>query len=1111
MVSVGDRVRIVPYDGPAEVYKVRQDNGRIVLSVVFQSTRQAATFVFTPEQFAEKVQLLPSFREDFSASALRKHEPFILFADALRMELAYTFDPHYAVSVSQVDLLPHQVDAVYRHILPLPRIRFLLADDPGLGKTIMAGLVIKELKARMAVHRILLVVPAHLQDQWQREMNEWFREDFVPMRRDLLATLSSADFFARNPQIILSIDFARMPDVRDVLSRQSWDLVIFDEAHKLSATRYGKKVRKTQRYQLGELLAGRTTHLLFLTATPHKGDDYAYFFLLNLLEPRLFADPEQLKKAARSDGLPFVLRRTKEKVTDLEGRRLFRSREVKTLSVALTNAEKRLYDAVTAYVRRWYATVSGKTDRKSRNVALALTVLQRRLSSSLFAVRESLRRRKSKLQNLLHEWERRRQEEELPELDQETLDELGEMTSSEWESFQERLEGITAAQNPQQLRDELRELDNLINLALQAEKAGEEAKVQELRRVIEERLRHHPDEKLLIFTEFKDTLTALERRIRDWGFPCAVIHGQMNLQTRIDEERRFRDETQVMVATDAAGEGINLQFCRLMINYDLPWNPNRLEQRMGRIHRYGQTRDCYIYNVIYTDTREGDVLSRILDKLERMRERLGDTIYDVIGTLLEGVRLEELLMQAILERDEPRELERLLTSDDVEQRVAEYTRTLQENALAGHSIDLSAVKQSSADSLLQRLVPWDVERFTRLAVQTVGGQFSEDRRPEVYRLSVPREFLKQHGLQNDAFARGLRVAFDRKVARQMGAEFIAPGHPLFNALIAHFLQHERPFQAILLDEEGRSGSLWLYRIQLQDGHGQPALERLIALFYDNATGQVHQVDPRMLWELTSMPDDQPLPTDALNQLETAHDTVQQSALDCLDQLYQEGAARRARECSIKERWLESSYNQLLRESEGKLFDYHRRQDAGEDMSVSIRQEEETYKQLIEEKSKRLEELTKERELVTLKPQLEAVALILPKERFEQHTLPEEETKRRIEQAGMQVAMDYERSQNRVPEDVSQEFRGYDILSHSPTETRYIEVKAFATTGALELTPHEWQMAERLQENYWLYVVENALTEPHLATIQNPATHLNAQHVMGVVKVVIENWREGGQP
>jgi len=1109
MVSVGDQVRIVPYDGPAEVYKVRQENGRIVLSVVFQFTHKAQTFVFTPEQFAEKVQLLPSFREDFSANALRKREPFILFADALRMQLAYTFDPHYAVSVSQVDLLPHQVDAVYRHILPMPRIRFLLADDPGLGKTIMAGLVIKELKARTAVHRILLVVPAHLQDQWQREMNEWFREDFVPMRRDLLATLSSADFFARNPQIILSIDFARRQDVREVLSRQSWDLVIFDEAHKLSATRYGKKVQKTQRYQLGELLAARTTHLLFLTATPHKGDDYAYFFLLNLLEPRLFADPEQLKKAARADGLPFVLRRTKEQVTDLEGRRLFRKREVMTLRVTLTEAERQLYEAVTAYVRRWYATVSGKTDRKSRNVALALTVLQRRLSSSLFAVRESLRRRRSKLQNLLHEWERRRQEEELPELDQETLDELGEMTSSEWESFQERLEGITAAQNPQQLRDELRELDNLINLALQAEKAGEEAKVQELRRVIEERLRHHPDEKLLIFTEFKDTLTALERRIRDWGFPCAVIHGQMNLQTRIDEERRFRDETQVMVATDAAGEGINLQFCRLMINYDLPWNPNRLEQRMGRIHRYGQTRDCYIYNVIYTDTREGDVLSRILDKLERMRERLGDTIYDVIGTLLEGVRLEELLMQAILERDEPRELERLLTSDDVEQRVAEYTRTLQENALAGHSIDLSAVKQSSADSLLQRLVPWDVERFTRLAVQTVGGQFSEDRRPEVYRLSVPREFLKQHGLQNDAFARGLRVAFDRKVARRERVEFFAPGHPLFDALIAHFLHQERPFQAILLDEKGRSGSLWLYRIRLQDGHGQPALERLVALFYDHATGQVHQVDPRMLWELTSIPDDHSLPTDALDQLEPARQLVHQSALDLLDRFYHEGTERRARECSIKQRWLESSYNQLLMESQYKLFDYHSRQDAGEEMSVSIRQEQETYRMLIEEQRKRLDELTKERELVTLEPHLEAVALILPKERLELRTLPEEETKRRIEEAGMQVAMDYERSQNRVPEDVSHEFRGYDIFSHSPAETRYIEVKAFATTGALELTPHEWQMAERLQENYWLYVVENALTEPHLATIQNPATQLNAQHVMGVVKVVIENWREGG--
>ncbi len=1108
MLKPGDRVTIAAYHEPAEVLHCRMENGRVVLRVLFTQSNQVTHFVFTSEEFTASVQQLPSLWEEFLAGASPTHEHFVLFADALRMQLAYTFDPHYAVSVTQVDLLPHQVDAVYRHILPQSRIRFLLADDPGLGKTITAGLVLKELKARHAARRILLVVPAHLREQWKREMNDWFQEDFVPFQRDFLQGLFSPDFFERNQQIIISLDFARRQEVRQILARTQWDLVIVDEAHKLSATRYGKKVYKTQRYQLGELLAPRTTHLLFLTATPHKGDDHAYFLLLNLLEPRLFANPNQLKAAARSDGLPFVLRRSKEQVTDLEGRPLFRRREVATLSVALTESEKRLYDAVTAYVRRWYTTVSSRTDRKSRNVALALTVLQRRLSSSLFAVRESLRRRKSKLQKLLAEWERQRQEEAVSEWDDDDLQDLAEMASNEWESFHERLEGVTAAQSPEELRAEIEKLDELIRLALEAEKAGEEAKLQELHTVIEERLRHHPDEKLLIFTEFKDTLTILKRRIQQWGFPCAIIHGQMNFQARIDEERRFRDEVPVMIATDAAGEGINLQFCRLMVNYDLPWNPNRLEQRMGRIHRYGQQRDCFIFNVIYTDTREGHVLSRLLEKLERMRQRLGDTVYDVIGTLLEDVRLEELIMNALLNDVEPA-LDRLL-DEDVEQRVKEFHKTLEDNALAGHTIDLSTVQRGQTSSLLHRLVPWDVERFTRLAVRTVGGHCIEDRRPGVYRLSVPREFLKTQKVETASYASGLRVAFDRKTARSMGAEYLAPGHTLFDALVAHFLDRERPVRAILLDEKGREGTIWLYRVRLQDGRGVPVLERVVALLHDRATDDVHQVDPRMLWELSSPPPTFHLPPDALELLEKGHELAYKTVLNCLEQFQQEAKARRMRESSIRSRWLTASYNELIRQSQEKLFDYHRRHDEGEDMSVSIRQEEEYYKRLLAEREERLEELENEQKIFTLEPQVEAVALVLSAASI-QPTQPGSDAtaKQRVEVAGMHVVMDYERSHGREPNDVSQQFLGYDILSSGAGETRYIEVKAFATTGALELTPHEWQMAQRLQDAYWLYVVENALTQPRLHTIQNPAVRLKAQPVVDIVKLVIENWRGGG--
>jgi superfamily II DNA or RNA helicase len=1118
-IQVGDRIRIEPFDEEGEVYKFEDYGSGVAIGVIFRPSNRAETLILSHEELARRVKRVPALWQDFAAGALPR-DAFLLFVDALRLRLAHTFDPYYAVSVTQVDLLPHQVDAVYQHILPMPCVRFLLADDPGLGKTIMAGLVLKELKARGMVRRVLLVVPAHLQDQWQREMNDWFREDFVPLRRDVLNSIYTADFFERNPQVLISMDLARREQVRDLLARQSWDLVVVDEAHKFSATRYGRKIEKTKRYQLAEALAKRTKHMLFLTATPHKGDDDAYFLLLSLLEPRLFANPTQLKRAAQAGGLPFVLRRSKEQVTDLQGRPLFRRREVKTVSIELTDAEKQLYDAVTAYVRRWYQAVSDRTDRRSRNVALALTVLQRRLSSSLFAVRESLHRRKSKLQHLKREWERRLQEEELPEWDADAQQDLIEMTASEWESFQERLEGITAAQSPEELQEEIDELEELIQLALAAEKAGEEAKAQQLRQLVKSHLRHHPDEKLLIFTEFKDTLSALHRRFQEWGFPCALIHGEMNLQTRIEQEQYFRDEVQVMVATDAAGEGLNLQFCRLMLNYDLPWNPNRLEQRMGRIHRYGQKQDCCVFNMLYPETREGHVLQRLMEKLERMRERLGDTVYDVLGVLLEGVRLEELIMQAVLNAQQPH-LERVL-DEDLEARVETFRRTLEENALATHHIDLSAVQTDAAASRMRRLVPWDVERFTRLAVRTVGGQFTEDpRSPKVFRISLPREFLKQYRLSTDAFAKGARVAFERQVARAAHAEFFAPGHPVLDALIDHFRTRHRPARAVLMDEQGRYGALWLYRARLTDGLGNPVLERLVALFHDFASNETREVDPRMLWELEPCPHDAPLPHNLPDPLQRASAHAQQTALQHLNTLESEANARREREYTIKKRWLEESYKQLMQESQDKLFEYHRRRAAGEDMDAAIRQEEQNFKELVQEHRQRMATLEQERYIQSLEPELEAVALIVPQSLVqatgvspdaapESALTPDEAAKRQVEAAGMHAAMDYERRHARQPEDVSNQFLGYDILSRGIDETRYIEVKAFATTGAVTLTPHEWQMAERLQDAYWLYIVENALAEPTLHTIRNPASRLQAQPITGVIKVVIEDWKEAVQ-
>lgn len=1123
-------VRISPFQEEAEVYFCEQRDNTITIGVIFRDSKRAERFILSPEEFAERVSVLPQLSESFAERALRVREPFLLYVDAVRMRLAHTFDPHYAVSVTQVDLLPHQVDAVYQHMLPLPRVRFLLADDPGLGKTIMAGLLLKELKSRGTVRYILLVVPAHLQDQWRRELRDWFREEFATVDRNLVHSLTSDDFFQRNPQLITSLDFAKQEPYRDQLARRRWDLVIFDEAHKLSVRRYGTKEDPTRRYLLARAIAPATTHLLFLTATPHSGDDYDYFRRIDLLEPRLFASEEAMKKTASSGGLPIVLRRTKEQVTDLRGQKLFLPRHVESISTSFSDAERLLYQAVTDYVRSWYSRVVDSRDKRSRNIALALTTLQRRVASSVTAIRESLIRRRSRLRTALERWERAWLDQDADSWDEESLEEEWDATESDRERIEQEREGLTAARTPDELRSEIHEVERLIRLAERAGSDGSEAKVEEVRKVVDRNLKGAPDEKLLVFTEFKDTLGGLVQRFRQWGYDVAVIHGGLSLEERIEQERRFRDEVQVMVATDAAGEGLNLQFCRLMINYDLPWNPNRLEQRMGRIHRYGQTREVFIYNLLYPETVEGKVLGTLMDKLDRMRARLGDTVFDVVGELLQGVRLEERIMQALLQGD-TQEIEAFI-SQYSEEALENYRRTLEENALAGHHIDLAAVLKDDAVSREMRLVPWDVERFTRLAASILGGTVEADKRQDsLYRIAIPREFARKHHLP-ESHVRGLRVAFKRDLARKARpqAEFLAPGHKLMEALIDHFTAvPERPVKALLVDRKGWDGSLWMYRGRVVDGDGHPALERLLTLFWDRRTGHISAVDPRAVWEMESPEPDAQVPEGYLKSLAPAEEMVSREASSQMDAIFREAQERRSRERQIKLDYLTHSYEALIRESNAKLIDYMAREEKGEDVRLAKSEEERNLRRLLEDQRASLERLEREASLTRLEPELMAVALVVPPGVLKpaQPEEPPEDLKRQIEVAGMKVVMEYERSQGRDPVNVSSRRLGYDIISRGREETRRIEVKSFHTTGPLQLTLHnEWEMAMRyhdalvqaqeqgyeLEDKLYIYVVENALTDPKITIIEDPAGRLaSSEDWKRDVRIVISSWKWAGRP
>ncbi|MGB9658897.1 MAG: DEAD/DEAH box helicase, partial [Nitrososphaerales archaeon] len=522
---------------------------------------------------------------DFSSDP----EELFLVVEAIRFRNASIFDPLLAVNASRVDALPFQIEAVYGYVLKQPRIRFLIADDPGAGKTIMAGLILKELKLRKLAKKILIVVPGHLKDQWRRELKEKFDESFDVVDRNTFNSTYGENPWEKYNQVIISMDFAKQDGILQTLNSVRWDLVIVDEAHKFAAYRYGNKLEKTDRYRLGETLSKTSNHLLFLTATPHKGDPENFRLFLDLLMPGFFATSQMVEESLKNKDNPLFIRRLKEDLRDFEGRPIFTRRFPKTIKFSLSDAEMVLYNELSSYIIEQYKKAI-EFDKK-RNIAFALTILQRRMASSVYALLKSLERRKEKLKKILRE-------EEIQEKmkfsygylkDFEEIEDLEEV--EKWER-EEEWESITLAKNLEDLKKEIEIIEELIKKAREILESEGETKLRELKKAIKEGFQKikeiQGNAKILIFTEFKDTLDYLVDKIHSWGYKVNFIHGGMSIDERVKAEKIFRDETEIMVATEAAGEGINLQFCHIMINYDIPWNPTRLEQRMGRIHRYGQ-------------------------------------------------------------------------------------------------------------------------------------------------------------------------------------------------------------------------------------------------------------------------------------------------------------------------------------------------------------------------------------------------------------------------------------------------------------------------------------------------------------------------------------------
>jgi superfamily II DNA or RNA helicase len=1080
-------------------------------------------------------------------------EQMRLLIESTRIRLAYAHDKQFAVSLSGIRTLPHQIDAVYLKMLPQPRLRFLLADDPGAGKTIMAGLLIKELKLREAIERVLILCPAPLTIQWQDELLRWFGESFEIIF-SALDQQQLVNPWQRATLAIASMDYAKQDDVRERVWQQRWDLVVIDEAHKCSAytkssTGRGDEVDKTKRYQLAERLANQADHVLLLTATPHHGDDDRFAHFIRLLDPDIFPEPHRLGNKGieiRRDILrlgpecPWALRRLKEDLKDINGRRLFPERHAHTVTFRLNREEYDLYKSVTAFINQFLPQASGK---KKQSVALARTVFQRRLASSTMAIHESIRRRLERQQNLLSELE----DLSPAQLARRLAQIQGRLTDVEQdeddldESDRDCLvDEFTTALELDELRGEIAALQELIVQARRVRDHASDSKLIALQECLEKaEFKELKDGrgKLLLFTEHRDTLNYISDNLVKWGYSICNIHGGMNPHERKKAQEDFRTSCQICVATEAAGEGINLQFCRLMVNYDLPWNPTRLEQRLGRIHRIGQEREVHAFNFVASDSEEGQpviegrILHRLLEKLDQMREVLADRIFDVIGEVLSlnDVNLPEMLRDAA---HDPRRLDEYL--DRIEKidplKLQEYENATG-IALARANVDFSAFQRSNVEAEERRLMPRYVEDHFINACREVGLKI-EPRADGLWRIEHVLADLRSDRL-NAVRKLGKSESSYRKITfhkehlereQHIDSILMGPGHSLYAAVdekLNEMLGGIVGGLGVFLDSYSDVPYLLHFfeisiRGQNTKGESQTLHGELTAVREEirneslNAPEHFLVLPPDCLLDLPSYPD--PAIELAPNDSTKASDYLKSSYQMELRNRSQE---ERTHFIKICRDYLERSFDARKRAAENRIMDLRRRETTSPEVALARQRAEADYEDLRRIIKERLEGLERLKIARHGPVRHLGTAVVLPgigkdsdqSKLTQQHAMPLEDIdpnyKRRVEIAAEDIVIAYETNRGWECERVGHQKIGFDIRSLGPADPqtgyrdpvkdiRRIEVKGRTRGNPIRLTTNEWYKATHLGDSYWLYVVWDPLDNPNAEPlrIQNPVKQLD---------------------
>ena len=1088
VVPVGDSVKLVGKGlKTGQVYEPILDAGQLAL---LTATPETQPFDGDPQRFR-------------------------LGIEALRLGLAYEYDPYFSLSIARVDPLPHQLEAVYDTFIKLPRIRFLLADDPGAGKTIMAGLLIKELKIRGLIQRILIVTPANLSFQWQREMRDKFREGFEVIRGDVLRANYGSNPWQEKAQVITSVSWvSRVEDAKSSLLRSHWDLIIVDEAHKMSAYSSDKK---TLAYQLGESLSRMTDHYLLMTATPHKGDPENFFLFLELLDRDVYGDVKSLEEAMRRNSAPFYLRRTKEALITFpdpdtgEARRIFTDRSVETIEFQIDDEEWDFYDALTRYVEAQSIKAAMDDSARGRALGFTMAMLQRRFASSVYAVRRSLERMRDRRQKILEDPEAYRQQQILRRVPEDFDDLLEE----EQQVILLELEEVVASVDPMALQEEIAQLGKLIAQAQSLEKREVESKLLKLKEVITQHgIFEDHKMKLLIFTEHKETLDYLVGKLDEWGLSVTQIHGGMKIGdrdasgTRLSSEREFRDDVQVMVATEAAGEGINLQFCWFMINYDIPWNPVRLEQRMGRIHRYGQEKDCLVLNFVSTNTREGRVLQKLFERLEQIERDLDPTrtgkVFNVVGDVFPANQLERMVRDMYAHN---------LTEEAIKNRIVEQVdverfRRITDSTLEGlakHELNLSALIGKSAEARARRLVPEVIEDFFLQGAPLAGIQPRETRaKTHTYRIGrVPRTLWPIGERLEPRFGRlgheYRQVVFDKALlASDPTSEWVTPGHPLFEVVredVTERVRDDLERGSVFYDLHGKQPyRLDVFTASVKDGRGH-ILHRRLFVVQANLDGVLSVRQPTIFLDLAVAPKGTPVPEMA--QLPGRTEVEQQLIQEALTPFLKDVADGRARETDTILEHVEISLNELIHRQNlrlGELLEQQQRGDASPLLAANLKQVEDRLDELNARLEGRLESLQQERQCTISDIQHIGCGWVMPHPERSSPAIAPMVRDDEVERIAVEAVMAHEQERGWQVESVEKANRGFDLISRKLhpedpqtfVEVRFIEVKGRAQVGEVALTSNEFKTAQRLQDDYWLYVVYNCATSPALHAIQNPA-------------------------